>query len=69
MGPQRAFNVPRILAAGTVLGLVAGALFSQREPHVDQYSPLTELGLFAVIGALLGLFLAGLFIAIFDRDR
>jgi hypothetical protein len=69
MHEPRHLNVPRVLLTGVLVGLVLGALFSLRPPRLEQLSAATEAAFFAVVGGAVGLLVAGLVIAVVDRDR
>ncbi|HON74181.1 MAG TPA: hypothetical protein PLQ23_03390 [Dermatophilaceae bacterium] len=69
MTPRRVLNIPRILWTGVVLGLIGGGVYAVVSPHVPGYSIASEVGLLAVVGAMVGLLVAGVVVALVDRDR
>lgn len=69
MPGRRQLNVPRVLVTGALLGFVVGAVIGVRPPHLPGYSLATEAGFLGVVGALAGLLLAGIVVALVDRGR
>jgi hypothetical protein len=67
--PPRTPNFTRFLLAGAVLGFVVGAIIAIIGPQAGNYSTNTAIGYLGVLGAVIGLALAGAVALLLDWLR
>jgi uncharacterized membrane protein YphA (DoxX/SURF4 family) len=67
--PARTPNFTRFLLVGAVLGFVVGAAIAVIGPRAGNYSTNTAIGYLGVLGAVIGLALAGAVALVLDWLR